>query len=194
MHVAGGADGLSQLVAQPQHALVQLLQALFVLDDAFPHHERIVAGGLDLQIVVERRDALDVALAFALHHRADQLARLARRTHDQPLAVFLQLALEDVRAAVEVLEVRVGDEAVEVLQAGPVLGQQHDVVRRARRGDALAQPGVQVAQRDHALLVARHFQQLDHHVRGGAGVKQRAVVGVQLDAQPLADDVQLMAL
>lgn len=122
MHVAGGAHGLAELVAQAQHAAVEVLQALFVRDLAVADHEGVVARGLDFEVVVEGGDALDLPLALALDHGADELARLARGADDEPLAPRLELGLEDVRPPVEVLEVRVGHEAVEVLQARPVLG------------------------------------------------------------------------
>ena len=107
MHITGRADRLAQLVAQAQHALVQILQALFVLDDAVTHHEGVVAGGLNFQIIVKRGDFLDFAFTLALDHGTDQFARLTCGTDDQALAILDQLALQNVRAAVKVLQVRI---------------------------------------------------------------------------------------
>lgn len=77
VYVAGGADGLSQLLAQPDDGAVKLPQFLLRLDIAVAQHEHIVADGLDLQIVVERGDALQLRPVLVVRHSPEQLARLA---------------------------------------------------------------------------------------------------------------------
>ena len=67
MHVAGGADGLPQL----------LPQFLLRLHVAVSQHEEIVADGLYLQIVVEGGNALELRPILVIRHRPEQLARLA---------------------------------------------------------------------------------------------------------------------
>ena len=61
--------------------------------------------------------------------RPRDLAVEARRQADQALAVLGEVVAVDARLVVVAVEVRVGDEAAQVLVAGPVLGQQDQVVR-----------------------------------------------------------------
>ena len=58
VHVAGGDDGLLQLVRQARHAPVQIAQTLVVAHRAVLHQEAVVGDGHDLEVVVEAGDAL----------------------------------------------------------------------------------------------------------------------------------------
>ncbi len=60
--------------------------------------------------------------------RLGDLAVEARGQADEPLAVLGQVLAIDARLVVVAVDVRVGDEAAQVLVAGPVLGQQDEVV------------------------------------------------------------------
>ena len=53
MHIAGGTDGLMQLLPQPDNGTVQVPEVLLGLDGAVAQHEHIVADGLDFQIIVK---------------------------------------------------------------------------------------------------------------------------------------------
>ena len=56
--IACGAHRLTQLLAQADDGAVELTQLFLRLHLAVAEHEGVVAQGLDLQIVVERGDAL----------------------------------------------------------------------------------------------------------------------------------------
>ena len=56
---------------------------------ALAEHEHVVAQGLDLQIIVPGGDALELLPVLAVHHRPEQLARLAGGADDQPLPVLV---------------------------------------------------------------------------------------------------------
>jgi len=71
MHVAGGADGLMQLLPQPDDGAIILPQLLLRLHVAVSQHEEIVADGLYLQIVVEGGNALELRPILVIRHRPE---------------------------------------------------------------------------------------------------------------------------
>ena len=98
------ADRNIQLFAEPDDLPVQLAQPLVVLHRALAHEERVVADRLHLEVIIEPRDFLQISgFALARQHRAEQLARFARASDDQPLAVFLDQAARNARRAVEIV-------------------------------------------------------------------------------------------
>ena len=105
MHVAGGADRLAQLLAEPHDRAVEFPELLVRAHAAVTDHEPVVAQRLDLQIVVIGGNALELRPILMVDDCAEQLARLARRADDQSFAVGVQLALGDRRHALKVLEV-----------------------------------------------------------------------------------------
>ena len=105
MHIAGGDDPLAQLLAKPDDGAIEVAQLLLTPGRTLAQHEAIVADGLDLEIIVEGRDALQLRPVLAVRHRPEQLARLAGRADDKPLAVRDQLALRDDGHTLEILEV-----------------------------------------------------------------------------------------
>ena len=86
VHVSGGNDGLSQLVAQLYNRAVEASEFFFILCHALFQHEAVVADGLDFKIVVKFRDALELCPALVVHDCLKQLSCLARRADDQALA------------------------------------------------------------------------------------------------------------
>ena len=105
MHIAGGDDPLAQLLAEPDDGAIEVAQLLLAPGRALAQHEAIVADGLDLEIIVEGRDALELLPILVIRDRTEQLARLAGRADDKSLAVRDQLALRDDGHALEILEV-----------------------------------------------------------------------------------------
>ena len=66
-------------------------------------NEAIVADGLDLQIVVERRNAPQLRPVLVIRHRPEQLARFARGADDEALAVLVQNAFRRAGTLIEVI-------------------------------------------------------------------------------------------
>ena len=91
MHVAGGDDGLAELLAEPDDGAVEAAQLLLILGKTLVEHEAVVADGLDLEEVIERRDALELRPALVVQDGLEQLARLAGRADDEPLAPLQDL-------------------------------------------------------------------------------------------------------
>ena len=85
MDVSRRADGLSQLLAQPDDGAVELAQLLVALRDALGQHEAVVAQGLDLKEIVERSDAFELRVALVGHNGLEQLACLAGRADNETL-------------------------------------------------------------------------------------------------------------
>ena len=83
--VSRRADGLSQLLAQPDNGAVELAQLLVALRDTLGQHEAVVAQGLDLKEIVERRNALELRVALVGHNGLEQLACLAGRADNETL-------------------------------------------------------------------------------------------------------------
>ena len=65
MHVTGGANRLVQLLAELDDGAVNLTQLVKRAEGAVADQKLVVAGGLDLKIVIKRRDLLDLAPGLA---------------------------------------------------------------------------------------------------------------------------------
>ena len=194
MRVAGGNDRLAELFAQRDDPAVEIAQPLVVRDLALGDQEAVVADRLDLEVIVERGDALDLVLRLPVQHGAEQLARLARRADDEAVAVLLQHGLRDAGIAAVILQIAHRDETIQVLQPDEVFDQDnlmvgaqiqrvgarlHDLVDAPEVGNALV----------HQLL--GHLE-VDHrqHLRVVAG----AVMVEVAEAVMLGEDVQLVLL
>ena len=105
MHVARRDDRLTELVAEFNDAAVVIAERLLVLRDALADEERVVADGLDLEIIVVGSDLQQLIFVRAVHHRAEQLARFACGAEDQSLPVDVQQAPRDARSLVKMIEV-----------------------------------------------------------------------------------------
>ena len=86
--IACGAHGLAQLLAQADDDAVELPQFLLRLYLAVTEHKGVVAQGLDLQIVVERGNALQLCPILMISDGAEQLARFAGRADNETLAML----------------------------------------------------------------------------------------------------------
>ena len=195
MHVARGHDGLSKRFSQLDDGAVERAELLFVLGLSFFQHEGVVAQRLNLEKIIERRDALELGKALVRHDGLKQLARLAGRADDQPLAPSEQLGLRDDGIALEVFQVAVGDQPVEVSQANGIFGKEDDVPRAAvqnlRARAKLGHDGIDLRERMHALFL-QHLPEAHHHVSAGDGVVGRAVVVEFRQAQGVRHDIELV--
>ena len=197
MHVAGGAHRLAQLLPQPDDGAVEIPQLLLRLDIPLAKHEHVVADGLDLQIVVERRDALQLRpVLAAVSHGAEQLARLAGRADDEPLPMGRQLRLGNDGHALEIFQIGRRDQLVQVLQAQLVLGQNDDVLGMAVALSAL-RPQLQHLPVDllepvDAHLPAHFLKKRDEHIPHHGRVIGGTVVVEGGQVQMLRYDVQLV--
>ena len=192
VHVAGGDEGLFQLVRKAHDAPVERAQPLLVAHRPVFHQETVVGEGHYLKVVVEGGDAPQLLRLRAAQHGVEHLARLAGGADEQPLAVLFQQAAGDDGVALVVLEVAGGDELVEVLQPHLVAHEQRDVPHAAVLSPAqAAERAVDVADALHALL-PEHGDEAAHHARHHLRVVIRAVVVELGQAQVLGDDVQLV--
>ena len=192
VHVAGGHHRDTQPVAELHDLAVQLLQRFIVRHRALPDQEGVVAGGLDFEVIVELRDALEVFIRLSLQHRAEKLARLAGAADDEPLPVFFDHRARKPGRPSEVVQVRLADQPVEVGHALLGGGQQDDVAARPAR--VVFKGPVDLVQQPKPPAVDEHFEHLRQRLRGGAGVVHRPVRVFEGNAQPLADRAQLVAL
>ena len=131
MHVAGRNDELAEPAAEREDTAVKFAQILLVARLAVVDEEVVVAQRLDFQIIVERCEPVEFGVAPAAHDGVEDLARLARRADEDTLAVPHQQALRNDGILPEVLQMRFGDELIEILEAGLVLHEQRDMPRAA---------------------------------------------------------------
>ena len=117
MRVTGGNHGNAQLLTQRHHAAIEITEILLTLNgkSVVVDHKAVVADGLNLQIIVELGDLLDLALGLILQHGRDQLARLAGRADDEPLAVLFQHGFGYARHLAEIVEIAKGNQLIKVL-------------------------------------------------------------------------------
>ena len=128
MHVAGGADGLVQLLAQLDDGAVEVPQFLFGSHIPIAQHEHIIADGLDLQIIVKRGDPPQFRPVLVIRHRPEELAGFAGRADEQPLPVRHQFRLGNDGHPLEILQVGGGDQLIQVLETHLVLGDDDDML------------------------------------------------------------------
>ena len=114
MDVAGGADGFSQLLAEADDGAVEFPQVLLASCLAVAEHEGVVAQGLNFQIVVKGRDALQLVPVLVIHHRLEQFTGLAGGADDQALPMGHQLAFGDGGHPLEIFQVGSGDQLIEI--------------------------------------------------------------------------------
>ena len=58
MHVTGRNDGLAQLIAKFNYSSVVVAKILFITGNSLTNEKRIVADGLYLKVIIERRYTL----------------------------------------------------------------------------------------------------------------------------------------
>ena len=191
VHIPRRDDRLAQLVAQLDDFAVDVPQRLVVRHAPLAHQKRVVAHGLDFQIVIPRRDFLDFLPRLIFQHRAVEFARLARAADNQPFAVAVNHETRHVRAAAEVVQMPDGHQSVEVDQPLLTFHQQNDVVAFA---DGAALEGVQVAEFGEPVLFLGDFEHLRQTVRRRGRVVDGAVGIFEAHAQRLADALQFERL
>ena len=193
MHVARRHNGLAELLAELHDAAVEVAQGFLAAHGAVVEQEVVIRQRHNLEIVVKRRDAPQLRVALAAQHRLEHLARLAGRADDEALAVFHKQALGDGGVALEILQIRPGNDLVEVFQAGLVFHQNGDVVRAALLLQAAAHEIVEVA--DRLCALRRELgQELVHDARHDHCIVARAVVVEVRQAQAVRDLVELVVL
>ena len=179
MDVTGGADGLSQFLAEADDDTVEFPQVLLAPCLAVAEHEGVVAQGLNFQIVVKGRDALQLVPVLVIHHRLEQFTGLAGGADDQALPMGHQLAFGDGGHPLEIFQVGSGDQLIEIFQAHLVPGQNNDVFGKTV-GLAAQRP-----QLFHLLIdglegvdppLMEHFPERDQHVAHRGGIVAGPVV------------------
>ena len=128
MHVSRRNNGYFEAVSKGDDLAVDVEDPLLG-GLVFTHEKRVVAARLNLQKVIGLREILHPLLAGFVQNRLIQLARLAGRAKDQPLAIERKQAERNGRVIVKVIQVRVADDAVEVLHARLRFREYDDVVR-----------------------------------------------------------------
>ena len=131
MSITRGDSQFPQIIAELEDSPVDVAQAFFIGDEAFADEEAVVGEGLDFQIIVERRDFLQLFIRqLLLDHGPHQFAGFTSRTQDEAFAVFRQDRPGDARpAAVDIFQMGNADQFIEIADADLVLGQDDDVVR-----------------------------------------------------------------
>ena len=114
MDVAGGADGFPQLLAEADDDTVEFPQVFLAPCLAVAEHEGVVAQGLNFQIIVKGRDALQFVPILVIHHSLEQLAGFAGGADDQALPMGHQLAFGDGGHPLEIFQVGSGDQLIEI--------------------------------------------------------------------------------
>ena len=194
MDVAGGDDGLMEVFAQLDDGAVEVLDDLFALHLAVPHHIGVVAQRLDFQYIVIGGDLLQLLVGAALHDGAVQLARLAGRGQNQAVAVLVEEAAGHTGLLEEVVDMGLADDLVEVLQAHLVAHEDDEVVILLfQHLTVAAESGVDAADGcDLLFLQILEHDAEDAAQRGGVLAGAMSFVGGQL--QVLVDSPLLVVV
>ena len=196
MYVTGGAARFSQFIRQAENIAVPVAQLLLVLRHTLCDHEVVIADRLNLQIVVKRRQPLDLLPRLALGQRAEHLARLTRRAENQSLTVTDEFAARHNGALVVIFQKALGNQLIQVAQSRLVLHQNDKVIARQVFQLVLAvgrrrQHRIDIRSRNRVHLLPEPFQQLDVNAAEHGGILARAVVLKRADLQLLRQNVQL---
>ena len=176
MHVAGGADRLPELLAEPHDLPVDLPEILLHMHAAprLPEEIVVVARGLDLQIIVVIHDPGDLRVALSGKDRRIELPCRAGRAQDQAVAVLVEQALRYPRAQLEIVQMRLRDQGVEISAPGLIFREKDrviilavpDAVRRDRTGAVEIRKGLD-------SLPIHQIQQLQIHQRHALRARKR---------------------
>ena len=195
MHVAGGDDGLSKLLAQLDDGAVEAAQLLFTFCQTLFQHEEVVAERLHLEEIIERGDAFQLRVALVRNDRLKQLACLAGGADEQTLAPAEHFRLRHDGVALEIFQIAVGNETVEIAQADGVFRKDDDVTRAPIHDLAAA------AQLDHRgidglngadVFFLQHRVEPREQVAAGDGVVGCTVMVEVRQAQEVRHDVELV--
>ena len=107
-----------------------LPQRFFVRHLTISHHEQVVVDRLDFEIIVEPGDFFQRRPRLAAGDRTVQLARFAGAAEQQTLSVFDENAFRDTRLLVEIIQMRIGNQLIQILKARLIL-HQNDLMHRA---------------------------------------------------------------
>ena len=99
MSVAGGANGLAQLVAQGDDPAVQIAQRFIIADAPLVHEESVVGYRLNLKIVVEGGYLLNFAFGLVVENCAEQLSRFAGGADYKTVAQLFEPSFRYTRVA-----------------------------------------------------------------------------------------------
>ena len=196
--IACGAHRFAKFLAQADNGAVELPQFLLRLHLAVAEHKGVVAQGLDLQIVVERGNALQLCPVLMISDGTEQLARFAGRADNETLAVLHQFRLGDGGHAVEILQIGHGDQLIEVLQAQLILRQKDNMLRETVGAVSLGAQCqhhiVDLLQAVDVMLLAHLLEERDQHIAHRGGIVGCAVVVKDRQIEMLRHNVQLMLL
>ena len=153
VHVAGGDDRLVQILAQLDDGAVELLDPLLAIHLAVPHHIGVVAQRLDLKDIVVGGDLFQLLVAGAVHNGAVQLACLTGAGEQQAVPVLVQQTAGHAGLFEEVVDMRLADDLVQVLQSHLVFDQNDEVIVLLFQHLAVAaQTGVDLADLGHLFF------------------------------------------
>ncbi len=181
-----------QALPQLQDGAVKVFQVLLALCDSLPNHELVVPQRLHLQEIVKLRDGAKLPPALPLHNGPEQLPCLAGGADDEALSVFFQLAFGDAGLLEEMVQMGIGNQTVQVFQAGIVLYQKDDMVGAAFDVAFGRKGGVNLPHRFGALFGLELFQHPQEDAPQHQGVVVRPVVVLLLHPQVLRQKVQLV--
>ena len=133
MDIAGGHNRNPQLVAQAHDLAVQIPERILIGHLSFTDQEGIVADGLDFEVIVEGSHFLQLVPGILPEHSAEQFSGFTGTAQNQPLAVFLNNLAGHMRTAPEIVQVRDGNQSVEIDQARLILCEKNDVIAFADR-------------------------------------------------------------
>ena len=132
---------------------VELLDPLLAIHLAVPHHIGVVAQRLDLKDIVVGGDLFQLLVAGAVHNGAVQLACLTGAGEQQAVPVLVQQTAGHAGLFEEVVDMRLADDLVQVLQSHLVFDQNDEVIVLLFQHLAVAaQTGVDLADLGHLFF------------------------------------------
>ena len=98
MHITGGSDGYTKLLAEGDYLAVPIPELLLILGFALPQHIGVVAYGLNFKEIVETGYFNQLLMGFAFAHGCVKFSGFTGRTHNKALPELYEQAFRHPRA------------------------------------------------------------------------------------------------
>ena len=194
MDIAGRDHRLVILFSQLYDPAVDILQRLHVRHRMIAYHELIVAERLNLQIVIIIDQILDDLRTIVIQYRLIEFTRFTGRSQKQSLPQAIQLRLGNPRHPVEILQMRDGNELIQIPESGQILYQNDGVMRpETLHIHSRHNKRIDVRKLLHVLLRKLQEAALED-LRRRPGIIHGPVVVLQRDSQVFTNCIQRVSL
>ena len=197
--VSGGTHRLAQPPADLHDFSVKVPQVLHAPGNGFPflirtEHIGIVGQGLDFQVVVPGRNAVQFPIILSVYNGPEQLAGFACGADDEAFPVLVDQRFRHNGKTVEMIQVAFGHQLIEVSKAGLVFRQQNQMVVGTAAAAAALHPGKNPVDLAHTVCahLAEQRNQFPEDKPADIGIIKGTMMVERRQLQPVCHRIQLV--